>query len=127
VNEESFAKRTAPTLAVLDSIEFFLETKLSDAAIAAPLIKIRDLLIASYNIKPLFVRLKQKEHDTSSDKINITLKENSLKLMIESLQKYCEIIEKFHGQSIREPSSIEGEKVSKIKHLLLNLKTGLEK
>ncbi len=125
VNEESFAKRTAPTFAILDSIQFFLETKLPDEPVATPLIKIRDQLVESYNIKPLFVRLKQKEQNANSDKINITLKEESLRLMIESLQQYCEIMEKFHGPSIREPSSLEGEKISKIRHLLHSLKTGL--
>lgn len=125
VNEESFAKRTAPTFAILDSIQFFLETKLPDETVAAQLIKIRDQIVESYNIKPLFVRLKQKEQNENSDKINITLKEESLRLMIESLQQYCEIVEKFHGPSIREPSSLEGEKISKIKHLLHSLKTGL--
>lgn len=127
VNEESFARRTAPTFAVIDSIEFFLETKLPDEAVAVPLIKIRDQMVESYNIKPLFVRLKQKDQDPNSDKISITLKEDSLELMIESLQQYCEIMEKFHGPSIREPSSLEGEKIGKIKHLLHNLKSGLEK
>ena len=126
-NEESFTKRTAPTLALLDSIQFFLETKLPDATVAAPLIKIRDHLMESYNIKPLFVRLKQKEQNGNSDRINITLKEESLRLIIESLQQYCEIMEKFHGPAIREPSSIEGEKIAKLKQLLLNLKTGMEK
>lgn len=126
VNEESYARRTTPTLAILDSIQFFLETKLPDESIATPLIKIRDQMIEFYNIKPLFVRLRKKEQNTNSDKINITIKEDSLILMIETLQQYCEIMEKFHGPSIRTPSSIEGERISKIKHLLRSLKTGLE-
>jgi hypothetical protein len=125
VIEKSFATRTTSTLAVLDSIQFFLETKLPDETAAASLIKIRDQMMESYNIKPLFVKLKQKEQNANSDKVNITLKEDSLRLIIESLQQYCEIMEKFHGPSIREPSSIEGEKIGKIRHLLHSLKTGL--
>ena len=57
----------------------------------------------------------------------MTLNEDSLKLIIEALGQYCEIMEKFHGQSDKETYSAEGEKINKIRDLARSLKDGLEK